>query len=291
MNNKTQNSIYIHNTTVSINFAIRGDNFSLDVPHYSKWASYIKFLRNRGFKVGANEFYSKDFSCLSKYHKIAEKGEIVILLEIGADSIRAQFTHIKNLWDCKQSAWDSKGDTRYTKLSYIENLKVENEVYRTKNYFSNWASVINDRNIELPPEEFIIDKLKTNRHIHGVVTCLNDIKVDMMKDNYNYHHNSNDKNKKKIICGEVKYYYGYDNRLKCGVVWHNINNMWWVISGNKLQNKASFELFDFEPGLPRKRVNIDKINRIIKKFADDKNYLKAHKIQLSVEKLAINEPA
>lgn len=276
---KTENYIHIYNTTITLQFSERGDNFTLDVPHYSKWSSYIKFLRNRGFKVGANEFYTKDYSCLSKYHKIAKKGEVIILLEIANDSIKAQFTHIKNLWDCKQSAWDSKSDSRYTKLTYIENLRIENEVYRTKNYFSNWASIINDKNIKLPAQEYIINNLKTNTHIHGVVTCLNDIKVDMMKDNYNYHHNSNDKNKKKIICGEVKYFYDYDGRLKCGIVWHNINNMWWVISGKDLKNKASFDLFDFEPGLPRRKVDISKINRIIEQFAKSKNFLKAHKVQ------------
>lgn len=90
----------------------------------------------------------------------------------------------------------------------------------------------------------------------------------------------NDKNKKKIICGETKFFYNYNNRLSYGIVWHNINNMWWVISGGKLYNVACFDLFDYEYGMPRRKPADDNyIDRLLKKHESQKDYQKCANIQ------------
>lgn len=47
--------------------------------------------------------------------------------------------------------------------------------------------------------------------------------------------------------GETRYFRGYDGRLKRGVVMANINNMWWVLMKDHHENRASFELFTFDP--------------------------------------------
>lgn len=58
-------------------------------------------------------------------------------------------------------------------------------------------------------------------------------------------YNSTDRDKNVIHDGDIKYYRGWDGYLRRGKVYHNINNMWWVIV-NKYEwnNIASFELFD-----------------------------------------------
>lgn len=58
-------------------------------------------------------------------------------------------------------------------------------------------------------------------------------------------YNNRDRDKKIIYNGEIKYFYNYYGCLCKGKVYHNINNMWWVICNDKLYyNKAAFDLFD-----------------------------------------------
>lgn len=267
---------------VMLNFEHRGDNFSLKVPHYGKWTSIIRFLKSRGFDVKENQTYKEHYNCLSKYHKIGFKKDVALLMEISSNSISVEFGNIKNLWKgMAQSFWDNPSDDRYTKLNYLESVAVKLEIKKLIDFCKKYEFTIIKEDSDLCPEDYIIHNLKVNTHIHGKVECLNDIKLSITKDNHNYHYNSNDKNKKKIICGEVKYFYNYyNNRLSCGVVWHNINNMWWVICGNELRNVSSFNLFDFEPNLPRKKpIDENKLDKLLSKYEQKRDYQKCHNIK------------
>lgn len=60
-------------------------------------------------------------------------------------------------------------------------------------------------------------------------------------------YNATDKDGKRLRDGEIKYFRDRKGRLQKGTIYHNINNMWWVII-NKFEytNKASFEFFDLD---------------------------------------------
>ncbi len=274
---KTQDEIRTFKSNMFIDFIERGENFTLDVPHYNKWLALIYFLKKRGFTITANPYFEKGATCLSKYHKIGHKKDIVCLMEINAASIHLIFGHIKNLWKEQTNFWDWPSDTRYTKLDYMETMALNLEIAKTIEHLqTRYKMPLRVQDKVLPPEETIIDNLKTNTHIHGVVNCLNDIKLAITETNYNYLYNSDDKNKKKLICGDKKYFYDYvTKRLACGIVWHHINNMWWVISGNKLHNIYCGDFFDYDPSLPRRQpIDVDKANRLLKRFEGKKEYLR-----------------
>lgn len=278
MNNTLRN----HKNKVILNFGHCGNNFSLDVPYYTKWVSIIRFLKKRGFSISENETYKKHYKCLSKYHKIGFKKDVALLMEINASSITVEFGNIKNLWkDMAQSFWDNPNDDRFTKITYLQNIAIKLEIKKLTQFCLKFDLEFIQENDRLNPEQFIINKLKENKHIHGNVDCLNDIKLSIKPDSYNYIHNSNDKNKKKIVCGQTKYFYDYHNkRLSCGIVWHNINNMWWVICNGTLRNIASFELFDYEKKLPkRKPTNESDINRLLEIYESKKDYKRCMDIQ------------
>lgn len=279
MNNDTLRS---YKNKVVLKFSKRGDDFTLDVPHYNKWVSIIRFLKKRGFDVKENKAYKEHYDVLSKYHKIGLKKDVAVLMEISADSIYIEFGNIQNLWkEMAQSFWSDPKDDRFTKLSYLESVAVNLEIKKLLQYCEryNLTKKIEDDN--LSPEEYIIKKLKINKHIHGEVNCLNDIKNSITQDSYNWEHNSDDRDNKKIVCGETKYFYDYYNkRLACGIVWHNINNMWWVICGNKLRNIASYNLFDYEKSLPRRTPADDSdIDRLLRKYESKKDYKRCMNIQ------------
>lgn len=269
---------------IFIDFVERGDNFSLQVPHYKKWLSIIQYLRCRGFKVGKNETYEINYKCLSPFHKIGFKKNTAVLMELGPGRIEVEFGNIKNLWEppMQQSFWSNLNDDRYTKLSYLEDKAVSLEIIKLIRFCQKFSLQFIKEDSDLSPEERIVKKLRNNTHIHGVVNSLNDIAVSMDMDSYNKNNNSSDRDKKRIICGQTKYFYNYaaGNRLCKGVVWHNINNMWWIISAGKLHNVAMFDLFDADENTPQRKPPSPRyINQVIDKFVSKKDYIRAHRIQ------------
>lgn len=283
MKNK-EDGIFQRENSITLRFAKSGENFSLDVPHISRWHSVINFLKKRGFKITANPYFlERRRKTLSKFHKFGQKGDVIVLLEIGCFFIRIKFGHRKNLWETMTTEfWDNPSDSRYTPEAYLESLAVKLESFKLMNFLSEW-NFKTEIHKELSPEAFIIDKLKSNTHLHGVVHCLEDIKNSITEDSYDYKQNSNDLNGKKIICGQTKYFYDYQTkRLSKGVVWHNINNMWWVIGGKSLRNIAAHGLFDFEPSLSRRKINplnAKRLNSMIDSFAGKRDFRKCLTLQ------------
>ena len=61
-------------------------------------------------------------------------------------------------------------------------------------------------------------------------------------------YNGRDRDGKTLRNGEIKYFRYYDGYLRRGRIYHNINNMWWVIANKtEVRNVACFELFDLTP--------------------------------------------
>ena len=265
-----------------LQFEHSGKGFDLDVPHYRTWLAIIRFLKRRGFKVGENETYKQHYKVLSKYHKIGFKKEVALLAEIGQSSITVEFGNIQNLWKgMAQAFWDDPNDDRFTKLNYLQGIAVKLEIRKLTDYCKRFGLKFIIEEEDLSPEDYIINNLRVNNHVHGKVECLNDIKLSITPESYNWKHNSNDKDKKKIVCGELKYFYdSRTRRLSCGTVWHHINNMWWVIFGGKLRNVSSYELFDLKAGMPRRKpADKDYVERLLKKNEAKKDYRRCMNIQ------------
>lgn len=68
-------------------------------------------------------------------------------------------------------------------------------------------------------------------------------------------YNGLDRNKKQLHNGDIKYFRNYNGYLFRGRIYHNLNNMWWVIVDKyTVRNVASFELFDLGPDDKRGRL-------------------------------------
>lgn len=68
-------------------------------------------------------------------------------------------------------------------------------------------------------------------------------------------YNSEDRDQKIIYNGQIKYFRDRKGYLMRGIVYHNLNNMWWVIiNKSKYLNIASFELFDLKDDDKRGRL-------------------------------------
>jgi len=285
------NSIRTYKNSIVIYFNEDGENFTLDVPHYKEWINLISFLKRRGFKVGENKSYKEHYSCLSMYHKLGAKKDVRVLMEITRCSIKLEFGNVKNLWDwIAQSFWSNKTDSRYTATTYLEDKAVELEIKKVIDRFKNKGFIYEPNDNDRTDVENIIHSLNRNTHIHGQITCLEDIAKSITENSYNYTQNSWDKNHKRIICGDKKCFYdSRTKRLFIGIAWHNINNMWWVIINGKRYNKASFELFDYDLSLPKRTpVTSGKIKNLLSKYQSQMDYMRCHKIKEYAEKLNID---
>lgn len=59
------------------------------------------------------------------------------------------------------------------------------------------------------------------------------------------HYGNKDRDGKTLFNGQIKGYKDYDGKFGKGKIYHNINNMWWVIpSLYERRNIAAFHFFD-----------------------------------------------
>ncbi len=235
---------------------VHGEQFSVRQPHSGLYWRCLNLLKRRGFSCDRDPVYENNYKCISKYHRILRhdtKG-IVVLTEITPTGFKINIGTGNNYSNSPcVSSFTSNWHDEYVVPTYVELKLLELESLRLQ-------ELVNKLGIEIIPDEDtlsavekILKKESRNKHIHGGPTCLEDIEKGMSA--YALGHYSNDANGKKIRCGQVKYYYDeYEGRyLRKGVVWHNINNMWWVLSGGECRNLACFQLFDYNPSLPRKK--------------------------------------
>lgn len=261
------------------------------LPHYKDWVKVLNYLKRRGFEIKTPEYFIKQNYGKST-HKTAYKQDVVLSLELMGSQIAIKFGNIQNFWKDMDYCFWSLTDHRATQLNYLEAKRVELEVNRLLSIFPQEKIERNDR--ELSFEEMVVKDLNNNTHIHGKITCLNDIKLSIENGvgKHNQGRNSKDKNEKQIYCGDLKYYY-YRKRLCCGYAWHNINNMWWVIDNGQRRNMSSYELFDYDNQPRRKELKTEeKINRLeseLRKHENNKNYLRCMAINKQIEKLKSTE--
>lgn len=273
-----KNTIRTYQNSIFIEFKEIGDSFTLNVPHYKEWINLISFLKRRGFAITQNSYYVKHAECLSKYHKFGVKNNVHLLMEIYNSGMKLEFGNERNLWDDTQSFWSYKSNKRYSPTTYLEDKAVQLEILKTLNRFKEKGFIYlpnsNDRN---DIEEIIYDN-NQNKHIHGEIACLDDIGRAIKKDSYNYNQNSWDKNKKRLTCGDIKCFYDYSTRrIFMGKAYHNINNMWWVIVNGKRYNKVSFDLFDYDSSLPKRKPlseneKTELFKSLINKYSDELNF-------------------
>lgn len=240
------------------------------------------FLRSRGWTITENPSYKKHYACLSMYHKIGSKGNVRCLMEITGRGITVQFGDVANLWTgISQNFLDDRTDKRHSKLTYLQYKAVDLEKKKLTAFFQSLGGILEINERDLPPVEQIIKTLKVNKHFHGEISRLEDIKADMEdRPERFYSYNNKDRNGKRVICGEIKYFYPYPHyRLSCGQVWHTANSSWCVLHGKEMSYVQSNELFDFNPELPRRNIKAVTLKYVMDQHVAKGDFLKAHKIQ------------
>lgn len=220
--------------------------------HYNLWRFIIKKLRNLGWRIYVSERYKNggQFEILRSGNRAGEKifsgFKLEFKTEITPNSISFEFYQNHVFTNSNGGEYDFD---KYKKMPYLLKKAYELTSYKIKDMILGCypnALVHIETAKRLTSEQQILKHCRTSSFDRKKIRSLEET-PNYMSD-YDFGCNSTDKDGKTIECGELKYYYDYNGRLSKGYVYHNINNMWWVVSNDHYyRNKASFQLFDLTP--------------------------------------------
>jgi hypothetical protein len=226
-------------------FGLTGDEnnkpFQKDYSHYPVLHRILNFMVSIGFEVGRDSWYEKDFKCLSKDHRYGRKGDLEFKAERYPRGFRIEF-YQNVIFENKCGGYYDFD--KCEKMPYLIRLSM----ISTLNYiekFVNSLDITKTHGQSVDSYKLAEDKIK----FHYVDSWHHEQK-DMNFNLYDIKHNQpdyncTDRDKKRIENGQVKYFRDFQGYLKRGVVFHNINNMWWVkLNKYEYTNMADFQLFD-----------------------------------------------
>jgi hypothetical protein len=207
--------------------------------HYGMFHELMNFLQRYGFTVTKDPNIEKNYKCLSKDHRYGKKGDLEFKSHRYPRGFKIEF--FQNI------AYDNPNGGEYDfdkieKMPYLIKLSMFVTLTKIKEFFNTKGITGKDEVNYRLSEDRIKYKFVESWHHPQTDTnfCLSDL------DGTTYEsYNATDRDNMVIHDGDIKYYRDWGGHLCRGKVYHNINNMWWVIV-NKYEwtNIADFDLFD-----------------------------------------------
>ncbi|MHC1722522.1 MAG: hypothetical protein AB9836_04870 [Aminipila sp.] len=230
-------SVGFHNKTEEVNADNRFDG---SLKHYKIFDETMKFLSSVGFYVSKDPEIEKHYKCLSKDHRYGRYADLEFKAERYPSGFRIEFYQNIIFENSHGGFYDFD---KYEKMPYLIKKQLELTTNKIKIFFSNQGI----QEIETFNPKTAIDFIKKDyveswhKHFKNYDFDLSEIDGTTEKESYNIL----DRDKKAIKNGQIKYFRDLKGYLNRGKVYHNINNMWWVMVNDiKVTNIASFELFD-----------------------------------------------
>lgn len=237
-------TIYYRNNTVN---APKGlDSWRFKYPHFGTLHRIFNMLRAEGFTIENDAEVAK---CIRRDYYIGRRGD----LELYAHRYPAGF----EIMFFQNVVIENKNGGRYDfhkfqKMPYMIRLRFMK--YRDK--IIALLKSVEDLKDESKADPRLAEEWIKARYVeewHHEQKDMNFLLSDLdgqTQESYN----GRDRDEKTLHNGDEKYFRHWDGRLYRGRVYHNINNMWWVILDRfTVRNVASFELFDLTPEDNRRR--------------------------------------
>ena len=237
-------TIYYRNNTVN---APKGlDSWRFKYPHFGTLHRIFNMLRAEGFTIENDAEVAK---CIRRDYYIGRRGD----LELYAHRYPAGF----EIMFFQNVVIENKNGGRYDfhkfqKMPYMIRLRFMK--YRDK--IIALLKSVEDLKDESKADPRLAEEWIKARYVeewHHEQKDMNFLLSDLDGQTQEPY-NGRDRDEKTLHNGDVKYFRHWDGRLYRGRVYHNINNMWWVILDRfTVRNVASFELFDLTPEDNRRR--------------------------------------
>lgn len=237
-------TIYYRNNTVN---APKGlDSWRFKYPHFGTLHRIFNMLRAEGFTIENDAEVAK---CIRRDYYIGRRGDLELYAHrypAGFEIIFFQNVVIKNK---NGGRYDSR---KFQKMPYMIRLRFMK--YRDK--IIALLKSLEDLTDETTPNPRLAEERIKARYVeewHHEQKDMN-FRLSDLDGQTQEPYNSRDRDGKTLHNGEVKYFRSWNGYLCRGRVYHNINNMWWVIADRfTVRNMASFELFDLTPEDNRRR--------------------------------------
>lgn len=254
---------------------IKGDRDS----HFQILHKVLNFMENRGFQVGRDPRIQKDYKCLNKDHWYGRKGNLEFKAERYPAGWKIEF--FQNIVFENSSGGFYDFD-KYEKMPYIVKLLFRNEVRHIKQLLEKLGCIdTSKKKYKLASDKIKADYVESWHHEQKSMDKFELEDLNGETDECSY--NNQDRDKKTIYNGQIKYFRDWSGRLARGIVYHNINNMWWVIlNDHSYTNEADFYLFD-----PTQEDF--KIRRLKKDVMPKEYLLKKEKLKEATSRELVNE--
>lgn len=210
------------------------NDISNDDSHYEILEILLNILKEHGFETGLDQEVLRNYESISKDYFEGKRNKLVFKSHRYPSGFKIKF-----FYDTERGQYDFD---KLEKMPYITRLE-----------FLKHIKILENKLIELGFENKTEEKYKKaeDKIKQGYVDSWHhdikdmNFKLSDLDGTTTESYNNKDRDKKVIHNGEVKYFRNYKGYLQRGKVYHNINNMWWVILNNSdYTNIASFELFD-----------------------------------------------
>lgn len=247
MNNT--NSFKLSESYTSLYFYNRS-NTRNDESHYKTLEILLETLKEHGFEAGLDKEVSERYSSISRDYFEGVRNKLAFKTHRYPTGFEFKF-----FYDTERGQYDFD---RLDKMPYITKLE-----------YLKYSKILVDKLIELgfeneSKEEYKTpeDKIKARfveAHWYPNIKDIN-FNLSDLDGTTTESYNNKDRDNKIIHNGEIKYFRTRNGYLLRGKVYHNINNMWWVIENDSdYTNEACFSLFDLTEEDKKQLKKIKKI--------------------------------
>ncbi len=217
------------------------------------YAELIRQMRGRGWSIRRDPRAHQHYRCLSPNQRLGARGTLRCEIELAGRTVKVEFWSIT----AKQ---DNRNGRRYDfdklkRMAKLDQLRVELEFRRMIAWLETIAPLKIERrdDQDLPAMKRIEKSYAESWHKDkdlGRPACTAD-------------YNRKSKDGALLEHGQTVWLPDRKGRIVRGTAYYNINNMWWVISGGRLQNEGSHALFAAKPDdLRAKRNERSRRNRL-----------------------------
>lgn len=226
------------------------ENFS----HYKLYRQVLDYLGSIGFYVSEDKEIKKRYPSLSKDRNRGRYGNLEFKSERYPAGFKIEFFQNVVFENPHGGEYDSN---KLEKMPYLVRKQFELTIKKISKFLIDKGIP----NTTKPVYKNAKAKIKQHyvESLHHPQKDINFLLSDLDGQTFEPY-NSKDRDGKIIHNGEIKCFRDYNGYLYRGKIYHNINNMWWVIiNANEIRNIASFEFFDLTPDEYRGRKHIERI--------------------------------
>lgn len=199
--------------------------------------SLMEVLRGQGWEVALDQRIVKHYRCLAKSHREGSKGSIRFKAEYYPAGLEIKF--FPNYGGDNPNG-PEYGFDHYERATYLDKKRLDQVMALLSDCMARRGFVDETEPEFKDPREEVEYKVRSCWHFKE-----HDVSSENRPDMSEY--NSKDLDGKQLVNGMTRYFFGWNGELLRGVLYHHINNMWWVIASGQVHNVSTGDLFSYDP--------------------------------------------